>query len=348
MPGYDSDVATKKTGRRLLLVAAPILAICLRPSMQEPRARSAPGRRRATSRPGSGCRSTATCATARRPTSTTSSTPGPWCSTTARRRLAIVVCDSCMIPREVVADAKRRIRDRSGLEPDHVLISATHAHSCPTAGAVFQSEPDADYTQFLAVRIADAVGRRPSTTSAPARIGWGVGKNDRAGLQPPLEDEARDDPARPVRPDDRPGQDEPARRQPEPGRARRPDRPRGLGPLGADRREGRPIALLANYSLHYVGGVGPGHASADYFGAFADRVQQLLEADRLDPPFVAMMSNGTSGDINNINFRDAAAAAAALRADPQGRRRAGRGGGPGRRRRSTTATTSRSTRARPS
>ncbi|MGE3819234.1 MAG: hypothetical protein AB7I30_07340, partial [Isosphaeraceae bacterium] len=67
--------------------------------------------------------------------------------------------------------------------------------------------------------------------------------------------------------------------------------------------EGRPVALLANYSLHYVGGVGSGHVSADYFGAFADRVQELLGADRLDPPFVGVMSNGTSGDINNIDFR---------------------------------------------
>jgi hypothetical protein len=36
-------------------------------------------------------------------------------------------------------------------------------------------------------------------------------------------------------------------------------------------------------------------------------MQQLLSADRLDPPFVGIMSNGTSGDINNINFRQAAA-----------------------------------------
>jgi neutral ceramidase len=63
------------------------------------------------------------------------------------------------------------------------------------------------------------------------------------------------------------------------------------------------MALYANYSLHYVGGVGSGHISADYFGAFADRIQELLGADRRDPPFVGMMSNGTSGDINNINFR---------------------------------------------
>jgi hypothetical protein len=52
-----------------------------------------------------------------------------------------------------------------------------------------------------------------------------------------------------------------------------------------------------------VGGVGSNHASADYFGAFAERVETLLSAERFDPPFVAIMSNGTSGDVNNVNFR---------------------------------------------
>jgi hypothetical protein len=62
------------------------------------------------------------------------------------------------------------------------------------------------------------------------------------------------------------------------------------------------MALYASYSLHYVGGVGPSDISADYYAVFCDRIQQLLEADRHDPPFVAMMSNGTSGNINNIDF----------------------------------------------
>jgi hypothetical protein len=63
------------------------------------------------------------------------------------------------------------------------------------------------------------------------------------------------------------------------------------------------MALLANYSLHYVGGVPDGDISADYYGAFADRIQQLLGADRQDPEFVGILCNGTSGDINNINVR---------------------------------------------
>jgi hypothetical protein len=66
--------------------------------------------------------------------------------------------------------------------------------------------------------------------------------------------------------------------------------------------EGRPLGLLANYSLHYVGGTAPSHISADYYGMFCDRIQELLGADRQDPPFVAAMSNGTSGNINNHDY----------------------------------------------
>ncbi len=61
----------------------------------------------------------------------------------------------------------------------------------------------------------------------------------------------------------------------------------------------RPLALFANYSLHYVGGSPAGEMSADYFGEFARVMPSRLRAQ---PGFVAMMSNGTSGDINNIPF----------------------------------------------
>jgi hypothetical protein len=66
--------------------------------------------------------------------------------------------------------------------------------------------------------------------------------------------------------------------------------------------DGRPLALLANYSLHYVGPSAGLVYSADYFGVFAERIRELLNADQLDPAFVGIMSNGTSADINNINW----------------------------------------------
>jgi neutral ceramidase len=215
-------------------------------------------------------------------------------------RLAFVVCDSCMLPREVTDAAKRMIQEETGLAPEHVLISATHSHSTGTCAAVFQSDPDPEYPPFVVRRISDGV-RRALNNLAPARIGWDLGsvpeevfnrrwrvkpgpllKNpfggmDQVKMNPPVGSPDLIEPAGPTDPE--------------------------VAVLSVVSPEGRPVALLANYSLHYVGGVGPGHLSADYYGAFADRVQELLKADRQDTPFVGVMSNGTSGNINNINFR---------------------------------------------
>jgi hypothetical protein len=66
---------------------------------------------------------------------------------------------------------------------------------------------------------------------------------------------------------------------------------------------GRMISVFSAYSLHYVGGVGNGHVSADYYGMYCEALKKLQAGGENDPPFVALMANGTSGDINNINFR---------------------------------------------
>lgn len=215
-------------------------------------------------------------------------------------RLAIAVVDSCMLAREVTDQAKKLVREELRLPESHILISATHSHSCGTAAAIFQSEPDPAYTSFLARRIADGI-RRAAGNLAPAQIGWGAGDvpeevfnrrwkmkpgsippnpfggQDRVRMNPPRGDAGLIEPAGPTDPQ--------------------------VSVLSAVSLEGKPIALLANYSLHYVGGVGPGHLSADYYGMFAERMRELMSPVASDPPFVAMMSNGTSGDINNIDFR---------------------------------------------
>jgi hypothetical protein len=103
------------------------------------------------------------------------------------------------------------------------------------------------------------------------------GTNDLVKMNPPIESPDLVEPAGPTDPE--------------------------ISVLSIQSADGKPLALLANYSLHYVGTGSDNEISADYFGAFADRIQELLGADRQDPPFVAMLSNGTSGNINNINFR---------------------------------------------
>jgi hypothetical protein len=216
-------------------------------------------------------------------------------------KLVLVVCDSCMLPQAILNDAKHLAHGHTGIPLDQMLVSATHTHTAPTAAPCFQSEPERDYCRFLAVRIADAI-RCAVHNLAPAEIGWGTGREpaqvfnrrwkmrdavklvdpfgrpDRVRMNPPRASAELVEPAGPTDPE--------------------------VGVLSVRSADGRPLALLANYSLHYVGGVPNGDVSADYYGAFADRLQQLMNADRLDPPFVGIMSNGTSGNINNINFRE--------------------------------------------
>lgn len=214
-------------------------------------------------------------------------------------RLAIVVSDLCMIPREILDEAKRRASNLTSIPVQNMMMSATHTHSAGTACGVFQSQPDKDYIKFLSDRIADAVVRA-NHNLVPARIGWGVGsepsqvfnrrwklkpgtpiinpfgKQDQVKMNPGVENPNLLEPAGPTDPE--------------------------LPIIALQTVSGRPIALLANYSLHYVGGNAPGEVSADYYGMFANRMGQLLTTSEQDPSFVAMMTNGTSGNINNINW----------------------------------------------
>jgi neutral ceramidase len=226
-------------------------------------------------------------------------------------RLAIVVVDSCMIPRAVFDEAKRLAHAYTGLPVRNMLMSATHTHSAPAAGSVFQSDPDQEYLEFLTVRIADAV-RQALNNLEPAEIAWGAGRVPDQVFNRRWKMRAGAIPANPFGEEDR-VQMNPAAASPnlvEPAGPTDPD----LSIISVRAIDGRPIALFANYSLHYVGGTGANHASADYFGAFARRIEELLRPraprrqgapDAQPPPFVGALSNGTSGNINNINFRQA-------------------------------------------
>ena len=215
--------------------------------------------------------------------------------------IAIVVCDSCMIPRSVLDRAKDLSAKKTGIPAANILISATHAHSCPTLTGVFQSDPDADYVEFLIEQIAKGI-ERAHLQLEPARIGWGsidqpnLVFNRRWLLK---EGETTEDPF--GRTSDR------VQTNPGFGNQKVTQSQNVIDPelslLSIQSRQGRPIALLANYSLHYVGGVAGNVVSADYFGEFAQRVARQLKAADVQPPFVGIMSNGTSGDINNVDFR---------------------------------------------
>jgi hypothetical protein len=76
-----------------------------------------------------------------------------------------------------------------------------------------------------------------------------------------------------------------------------------VGLLAVQAQGGRPIALLANYGMHYAGyGIPADAVSADYFGRFAERVKELVGASSVDPPFVGIMSNGPCAETHCYDY----------------------------------------------
>lgn len=222
----------------------------------------------------------------------------------AQTTAAFVVVDSCMLPRELLDSAKQQATAKTGIPSSHILVSATHAHSCPTATAVFQSDPDPDYVMFLAEKIAAGIAKAHSRLE-PARIGWAIGVNRSQLFNRRWISKGGELFENPF------GQKVDWVRM-NPG-LQSPSVERSIGLidpevtlLAAQRLDGSPLAVLANYSLHYVGGVPGATISADYFGEFATRLGRRIAPQAGDSgSFVGIMSNGTSADVNNVDFSQA-------------------------------------------
>jgi hypothetical protein len=79
--------------------------------------------------------------------------------------------------------------------------------------------------------------------------------------------------------------------------------------LSIQHADGRPLAILGNFGVHYCGGYAGGLVSADYFGVYARRLAERLGNVENEAPFVGIMSNGTSGDIGSFRSMGGRAAA---------------------------------------
>ncbi|NQT50398.1 hypothetical protein HQ576_00010, partial [bacterium] len=206
-------------------------------------------------------------------------------------RIAIAVVDNCALPRDMLDAVKGQVQKSTGIAPDHILISATHTHSAPAVLGGLGTDRDEAYTRYLPPLLAKGI-ERAAANLEPARVGWAVAKapeytncrrwifrSDRVGtdpfgqrtvranMHPGHQNASTVGPAGPIDPD--------------------------LSMLSVQARDGRPIALLANYSQHYYGAPS---VSSDYYGPFCTAFARLIGAEKLDPPFVAIMSHGTSGD----------------------------------------------------
>ncbi len=209
-------------------------------------------------------------------------------------RVVLCVVDTCMIPRDLIDRAKQSVHASTGLPLDRMLVSATHTHSAPSAMGCLGSRVDPNYTEFLAPRLAMAI-TGALARMVPARAGWAQRDDwehtfNRRWIRRP--DRMLTDPfgQRNVRAHMHPGHESPDAIGPS-----GPVDPQ-LSVLAIQRDDGKPLALLANYSQHYYGSP---LLSSDYYGRFARHVAKALNAG---DDFVGIMSQGTSGDLMWMDY----------------------------------------------
>lgn len=200
-----------------------------------------------------------------------------------KTRIGIVVCDFVCMPRSIADAVKRQVARKCGIPPTHLLVCATHTHSGPAIRTALGVREDPKYVSSIPTKIADAVELAVNRLR-PARIGWGDSREDRISfnrrwwmrdgtvhMNPGVRDPDAVQPAGPTDP--------------------------GLSFLYLEGIDGVPLALFATFALHYVGTDSPTTLSADYFGHFTAEVQRVL-----GPQCLPILQNGTSGDVNNVDY----------------------------------------------
>jgi hypothetical protein len=217
-----------------------------------------------------------------------------------KEQIAIVVVDSCMMGKPLLDEAKALAAKRTGIATNHMLISATHAHSAPSAFACLGTDADPRYVPFLRDKLVEAVVAAQKNLE-PARIGWAKGfAPEFTALRQWIR--------RPDRLAEDPFGNKTLRANMHAGRVwddvtgeAGPEDP-DLTLISIQARDGRPLAVLGNFSMHYFG---DRDISADYFGLFAEGLKTRLAANAPagKAPFVGIMSHGCSGDIYRVDYK---------------------------------------------
>lgn len=196
--------------------------------------------------------------------------------------LLFILLDVIGISNQDADFLRETLSEKMTLPQSNICVACTHTHSGPAMMDAFDSKKETAYVEQLLQKIIAAAVTLPAQLQ-PAEAAWGTGYEDRPAYN-----------RRYIMKD--------GTLKTNPGRGN-PDIIHPAGPtdpafpvLLVRKKEGAMLAVLASFSLHYVGADGGDVISADYFGAFSQAVKK-----RYGGQCVAMLAHGASGDINNIN-----------------------------------------------
>ena len=211
--------------------------------------------------------------------------------------IAIVIVDICIMATDFMDDIKVRIQYETGIHPRNILLASNHNHASGDVVGLLGGAVDITYRNELPDFIVQAVKLakerlRPAKIAAGSvdvpdyvlcrrylmKVGYEAknpvsGKTDQVKTNPFGFEHLIEGPAAPTDP--------------------------GLSFLAVKGIDEAWIAVMGNYSLHYVGDWHVDSVTADFFGEFSRQIKEKLSAAE---DFVGIMSNGTSGDVNIWDF----------------------------------------------
>ncbi len=212
-------------------------------------------------------------------------------------RLVFVVADTLFVPRDLCDQAKEAASKKTGVPPENMMISATHSHSAGSLVGCLGTEADQNYCEQVRPQLAECIEQAVANLQ-PAQIGW-------SSVIDAEDTHCRVFIRRPDRIGTDPFGEQTIRVMMHPG-YQNPDYIGPSGPvdnelsvLSVRSPDGTPMGVLANYSMHYFGAAA---VSADYYGDFVRILSAKIAPD--DESFVAMISNGTSGDLHWMDYTE--------------------------------------------
>lgn len=212
--------------------------------------------------------------------------------------IALVGLDALIIREPQVAEARRRISEKTGIAPEAVLIGASHSHSSGPTGMVLPGEfdhadalvqdlayeqssaADSAYLEQMVVGIVDAVVEAYENRRE-LRLGFGQGEEDsvsfnrrwrmKGGLSfthPGFGNPDSVEPAGPIDPE--------------------------VGVIGAWDAEDKLVGCVVNFACHAT--TSPPGISANYVWALEKVIRGALGEDA-----VVVFLNGNSGDVTQVD-----------------------------------------------
>jgi hypothetical protein len=211
------------------------------------------------------------------------------------QKAAVVVCDLTSIPVSMIEQARHQIAATTDLNPESVMISATHTHTAPQIRPRFVTKADesarrktATYVQSLPSRIAEAV-RQANEHLVQAKASAAIGREETVSFNRRFL--LRDGSVQ-----TNPGKADPAI-------LRQIVRPEGpidpeVGVVTLDSVDGEHLATLVNFAIH-LDTMGGNQPSADFPFQICDLLSSVRGADML-----TVFATGAAGNINHYDLLD--------------------------------------------